>query len=485
MGITFPALLIVADFLLFLAMCRRELLAREILLTPVVFFGGLEILSVWPAPFYAYVDGAVQDGYPALVAGLSFAAFLGGVAASRYLFRIRPGESRRFLEQPLLDKQGLRSQGLGLVALAMLLIAVGLLLYQGLPPQMHLLAEAIRKSQPLNLVMMDMSAYRFELSKAHLFGGEYRGQGIMRVFLSTGWLFVLCHALVRMAAARNSRARRRWVKRMAVLGVVSLLFVSGDGTRAPFIFMMAQLLAMYSLLMPLKKSAVAGVALASFALVVALSLASHKSSGWMDEQSPIQAGARAVFERISVGNGMNNVNVIELMREGTFKQMNGEVHRRGLLAALPGTYYSDQPFSNILAETMLNRTTTTYLTSTYLGMLYHDFGLLGCIVGYGVIGMALQGAQHCFFRRPKRAVALPMGLLVSVSLGMISFHGWIELLPKFALLACCGFLVRFLGRLRRAPRGPLVREPPLGPDAGGISNGGTGCATPAAGSLSR
>jgi hypothetical protein len=160
---------------------------------------------------------------------------------------------------------------------------------------------------------------------------------------------------------------------------------------------------------------------------------------------------KAVFERISVGNGMSNVNLMELIREGTFRFMDGEVHLRGLLAALPGTWFSDQPFSNILAETMGNRWTMTYLTSTYLGTLYFDFGLVGCLLGYGLIGMALQGAQHYFFQRPKRAVSLPVGLLVTVSLGMTSIHGWILLLPKFALLACCDIMVRTLGGMRRVP----------------------------------
>jgi len=452
MDITIPALLMVANLGLYLAMCRRELFGRTILLTPVVVFGAFEIISVWAAPFVAYVEGTALDGYPAAVVALSFLAFLFGVAATRYGLRVRVGEPRRFLDQPILDRPGWgRSYGAGAVLLVGLLIGVGLLLYQGLPPQLRLFAEAIRQGQPLSLVMTDMSAYRFELSKAHLFGGAYRGQGIMRVFLSSGWLYVLCLALVRMVAARNSPERRRWAKRMAYLSVFSLFFVSGDGTRAPFIFLMAQLLTAYSLLMPLKKSAVAGVALAGFALVVGLSLTSHKSMSWMRAQSPIQEGVQVVFERISVGNGMSNVNIIELIREGTFDYMDGEVHLRGLLAALPGTHFSDQPFSNILAETMSNRWTTTYLTSTYLGTLYHDFGLIGCLMGYALIGMVLQGAQHYFFRRPKRATSLPLVLLLFAYLGMISLYGWISVLPKFAILACCDLVVRFLCRMRRAP----------------------------------
>lgn len=463
MGIAFPALLMGVNFLLFLAMCRRELLGHTILLPPVVIFGGLEVISTWPAPLFAYFDGSAQDGYPAAVAGLSFMMFLVGVAASQYIFRIRPEEPRRFLERPILDSQGSRSYGLGILALVILLIAVGLLLYQGLPPQIHLFAEAIRQGQPLNLAMADMSAYRFELSKAYLFGGEYRGQGIMRAFLSTGWLYVMCLVLVRMAAAKGRQERRWWGKRWALLAVFSLLFIAGDGTRAPFVLVLAQLLAVFSMLRPLKKTEVVGAGLAGFALVIGLSMASHKSSAWLSAQSPIQEAAQAVFERISIGNGMSNVYIIELIREGTFNFMDGEVHLRGLLAALPGTRFSDQPFSNVLAETMANRTTTTYLTSTYLGMLYFDFGLIGCMLGYGLIGMVLQGAQHFFFQRPKRAVALPVGLLVSVSLGMISLYGWISLLPKFAILVCCDVMVRFLCRLRQAPRGWIGEQTPVVP----------------------
>lgn len=449
MDITVPALLMVANLLLFLVMCRRDLFGHAILLTPVVIFGGFEIISVWSAPFYAYWDGSAQDGYPALVVELSFLMFLVGVAASRYVFRIRPGEPRQYLERPILEGQNIRNYGFGIGVLVILLIAVGLLLYQGVPPQLHLFLEVIRQGQPLSLVMGDMSAYRYELTKSYLFGGEYRGQGIMRVFLSTGWLYVMCVMLVRMAAERNLQDRRRWGKWIVLVAVFSMFFVSGDGTRAPLIFMMAQLLIAFSLLMPLRKSVVAGVGLASFALVIALSLTSHKAASWMRSQSPLQEGTQAVFERISVGNGMSNVNIIELIREGTFDYMKGEVHMRGLLAALPGTMFSDQPFSNILAETMSNRWTTTYLTSTYLGTIYHDFGLIGCLVGYGLIGMVLQGVQHFFFLRSKRASFLPLGLLLLAYLGMVSLYGWISILPKFALLACCDILVRTLSGMRR------------------------------------
>jgi oligosaccharide repeat unit polymerase len=461
MDIKFGVLLMVLNLWLFLWMCRKELTGSSVLLTPVAIFGLMEIISVWPAPFYAYLNNIVQDGYAAVVAGLSFLMFLAGAMVARYLWCIRPGEPRRFLERPILDNYGTRGWWGAAIGLVALLIAVGLLLYQGMPPQIRLFAEALRHGQPLSIALPDIAEFRYNLTKSYLFGGEYRGQGVMRVFLSMGWLYVMCLAMVHAVAAKNSSEFRLWKIRFILMALFSLLFIAGEGTRAPFLMVLVQLVAAFSLLRPIKRTAMLNAALAGFVLIIALSMVSYKSMSWMNAKHPLLEGAQAVLQRISTGNGINNVYIIEHIRDGMFNFMEGNVHLRSLLATLPGTRFSEQSFSNILAETMRGRFTTSHSTSTYLGTLYFDFGLLGCMLGYGLIGFVLQWAQHFFFQRPKRVVALPLMLLLSTSLGLISLYGWIALLPKLAVLVFCDVLVRSLRRLRWAPYGPIKAEPPV------------------------
>lgn len=460
MDIKFGALLLVLDLWLFLWMCRKELAGSSVLLTPVVIFGLMEIISVWPAPFYAYLNNMVQDGYAAMVTGLSFLMFLAGAMAARYLWRIRPGEPRRFLEKPILDNCGSRGWWGAVMGLMVLLIAVGLLLYQGMPPQIRLLAEALRHGQPFSLALPDIAEFRYNLTKSYFFGGEYRGQGAMRVFLSMGWLYVMCLAMIRAVAAKNPSECRRWKIRFIVMAFFSLLFIAGEGTRAPFLMVMVQLVAVFSLLRPIKRATMLNAALAGFVLVIALSMLSHKSMSWMNAKHPLLEGAQSVLQRISTGNGINNVYIIEHIRDGMFNFMEGNVHLRSLLATLPGTRFSEQSFSNILAETMHGGFTTSHSTSTYLGTLYFDFGLLGCMLGYGLIGFVLQWAQHFFFQRSKRITALPLMLLLSVSLGLISLYGWIALLPKLAVLVFCDMLVRYLRRMRWASYGAIKEKTP-------------------------
>jgi hypothetical protein len=439
MDLALAILLLGTGAVFFVFFCRRELMGPSILLTPVLLFGGIEAVSVWAAPFYAYGNGVAYDGHSALVVATSFWAFLMGVALARRIGLDNAGEGRRFVGTDMAGGPPL-DHWTGLMALIVVLCGAGFYLYRGLPPQVAMFGDAWRHGQPLDLVMTDMRDIRFDLTKAHLFGGEYRGQGAIRVLLSVGWRFAMIAGLVRLAASRNRKEARRWGVRLAGMVVLSLLYLAGDGTRAPFLMAMVQLLAAYSLLFPLRKKTLALAISLGFALILVLSLGSHKSAEWMRAQNPLKEGFRDVAERFFVVNGINNVYIMEFIRSGMLEHANGAIHWSRITSAMPGGGGGgQQSFSNMLAETISGRESTSFATSTYLGTLYMDFGWTGCVVGYFLLGVALQATQHGMFRQNGRKYRFPAWLLLGSYAGLVTMGGWIQVLVNVAVLAVCSW----------------------------------------------
>lgn len=440
-----------------LRICRRELLGGSVLLTPVLLFCGMEAATVWAAPFYAYGNGLAYDGYSALVVATSFWMFLLGVALARGIGLGNAREVCRFAGDDLPAGPPL-AHWTGLVALILVLCGAGFYLYRGMPPQVAMIGDALRHGQPLDLVMADLRDARFDLTKAHWFGGEYRGQGAIRVLLSVGWRFAMVAGLVRLAASRRRKEARRWGARLAGMMAMSFLYLAGDGTRAPLLMALAQVLAAASLLFPLRKKTLAVVLSAFFALVLALSLGSHKSAEWMLSRNPLKEGFMAVSERFLVGNGINNVHIIEFMRSGMLEPANGALHWSRIVSAMPGGGGEGlQSFSNVLAETIGGKETTTFASSTYLGTLYADFGWLGCLAGYFLLGMGLQAIQHGLFRQNGGKFGFTAWLLAGSYAGMVTLGGWTQALVNVAVLAACSWWAWMWARIGTG-RGRRIME---------------------------
>jgi len=397
-------------------------------ITPFLFFATYEIITLWPSTIYAYYTGLSWDAYPILVAGLGFACFLGGFTLFRWL---RLGQSRSpkaflalSLEVPLSQTRYL----IGITLTAIVLLGMGLYLYQGIPPFIKfilgLIPEAttdfVRESRKL-------------FTKSHFFGGEYRGQGLIRSFMGVGWPFLLSVSI----AIYCKTKKKVWTLVSLILLLLSFIFIAGDGTRSPFIFAMTYVLIVISMIRQLKIRHLILVVVSLFLITIGLSLASGKIIIGVKEQG-ITFAINKVLKRVALGNGINSVYVIEFIHSGMLDYRHGEVHWQKVIASLPGVRSGEVPFSHELGILRHAKGKTTFASTTYLGVIYADFGLVGVMIVYMMIGCMLGLIQLILYSGRKTPVQLALVGFATFYLGKMSLNGFVGFTSSYVVvLAVC------------------------------------------------
>src|SRR5690606_22695605 len=110
---------------------------------------------------------------------------------------------------------------LGVVGMALTLVASALVFYRGVPPS--LLAVIGFASGGGDHLAAFVSDQRFALTKGAYFGGSYRGQGIVSALQLTGWSLVLGYVTL----IWSDRRTRRSLVLLGMTGVAAWTFVAG------------------------------------------------------------------------------------------------------------------------------------------------------------------------------------------------------------------------------------------------------------------
>jgi hypothetical protein len=134
-----------------------------------------------------------------------------------------------------------------------------------------------------------------------------------------------------------------------------------------------------------------------------------------------------LLERALLGNGVHNVQIIELVRERKLEHRHGRVQGLKFVNTLPGIHVGE-PFSAELSRHVSSASRGTFSSPTFVGVVYIDFGMWGVIAVFFAVGAFLAALSHWLFRR--RNDVLGMAIVVSI----ISF------VPGFALSGFTGFL---------------------------------------------
>lgn len=435
-------LLLLFCLVIFLFLWRGEG-GRYFVATPFLIFALFEIIIVWPGTLYAYFAGISRDAFPVFVAALGFTAFLMGFAMFGRCFKNDRYLPRMFRDSAIADRHSDSYYLIGVLWFSIVLVAMGLYLYQGIPPQTKAIIGRLAGRLSPKDVADYMSAKRFEITKSYYFGGTYRGQGFLRVIMFIGWSYLLSLGIFRCAKARSRLWKRRWFCLTSILFFLCFVFVTGDGTRAPFLYTLAYLLVFLSLNFKIKFSNVLIWSAASFLVLLGISFGSGKAALLLNQPNPLRTASAKIVRRITLGNSIHNVHIIELIRSGELDYRLGEVHFQSLLRSIPGASFGGKSFSNELANLISTRKgrTTTYASKTYLGIIYVDFGLPGVICLYALMGAFIGCVQRYLFTRRKVAMSSPLLTFAVFFLGRMAGYGFIGFLTNS--MVAIGFYIVF------------------------------------------
>lgn len=406
----FEKLVVVAlVVLLFLGVWRLES-GWRIVLTPFLLAMYFELTRVFPAFVLAEQFGGKAGNYALWVAVVAYVSLLAGFVAWYCYPRANPRQALALsaYKTPLaLD----RADTSGVLAIALVLGVVGLFYFGGLPATVKSSFSLIWAGGDAELANL-VSQQRFELTKGAYFGAEYKGQGLVVAFQEVGWTLICVYTLLRHLELRSKGSF------ILVLAAIAgaWVFVGGLGSRAPLLNIMICMLAAYSLRKPLRLRTMVIAVGAGVTLAIALGLYSSKMysllAGALGFGDFITQALARITERILIGNGINDVYAIDLVRAGALEVGYGSMHWRDLVSAIPGVEYG-QPFAYKL-YLLTNATAhgTTFRSATYLSSVFVDFYWPGVVIAFFLIGVVLAITQRWVLR----AAADPWAIAVAVTM---------------------------------------------------------------------
>ncbi len=414
------------------AVWKRESRSR-IILTPFLMFCANEVIRVWPAAIYARYAGISDGLYPTFVILSGTFAFVIGYVVAGDLIGWSKFSPLAFHMRPMMRA----TAGAHLIATgvcATLLVLAALYFYQGLPPTVHSFTRLITEGYSGGVAGF-AAQEREKYTKSHYFGGEYRGQGVIREYTAIGWPLLATISLL-LYLQRKSPFQ---LALTLALVVASLVFVAGDGTRGTFLWAMISLVITLSLVVKMRATTLLTVGAVLLMLLLGLSSV-KKFAGYAAEGTFLKSGAKRIAERIFVGNGVNTVHVIELVNCGRLDLRRGTIHRTEMLNSLPSIRVG-KPFSYDLYQ-ILNPhgEGTTYCTMTYLGRLYGDFGWPGAAGGFFLAGIFTSLMTRFLFSRRKTVLNTAIIGALLMRLGNLDLNGPFTIVSSTVVILSVGAL---------------------------------------------
>lgn len=425
---------IMASGLLVLILFMFYILKREsynyFVFTPFLIFTLNEIFRVWPAVIYAHWEAISRDNHAALVVVSSTLAFASSYLITRDLSGWRVS-AYQFVSKHLHEPHEWVHVS-AILKTSVLLCGLGFYLYQGIPPALRGIHELMTGGVTAGIAEI-VSLRRLELTKGHYFGGAYRGQGVVRFLMRTGWPYLTIIALALYLRQR----RRLWGMMFLALLAACFVFIGGDGTRGPLLVAMVAILAARSYLCRLSfHTFILFLGMMAGTLLL-LSLGKYLS-GAIESGTLWSDGLASIAERILVGNAVHTIYTIEFVRVGDLPLHWGSIHFSDLAASLPFVK-SEKTFAYelfLLENPTARVTQTTFANTTYLGVLYAEGGWLACILVYLGLGVLLARVSEWLFTGQKTATHAGLAGLIGMYLGEINLSGLTHCFVLVCVLLC-------------------------------------------------
>jgi hypothetical protein len=171
--------------------------------------------------------------------------------------------------------------------------------------------------------------------------------------------------------------------------------------------------------------------------------------------------------RILLGDGITVIEIVRYIQDGALSYGYGQIHFEKFVNALPGVTYGI-PFSMQLQALSGAESRTAFRSTTYFGVLYADFGPVGVVFAYGLIGVFAGRAQRYLFQMRKTIVSLPGMTFVTLYSSALVLGSSISMLASLFVVAL--FLVAtktclaLVDGVRSGVAGqPVRRRPGLSP----------------------
>ena len=378
------------------------------------------------------------DAYPVLIAVFAFLFFLIGNFLSCFIFKYKTNTPGRFQRKNLIRAYPQHNYLIAILLASVLLCIAGLYLYEGVPPLVKAIAGLARGESGEEMAL-SVGTARKHISKAHYFGGKYRGQGVIKEFMRIGWPFLLALSLLLFYKTKKFL----WIGISSVLFLCTFVFVAGDGTRGPILFCIIYLFIVMSLVVKIKFRLVPLIIAGIFFIAMGISFLSPKLHWMLEKESVVIPASKRIANRIFLGNGIDNIYVIEFIRSGELDYRGGSVHLQKIINSMPGIRYG-VPFPRELNQLIHpHKKSTFYSSMTYLGTVYVDFGLIGIIIIYFFLGVIIAFAQVIIFTRKKRLLELPLIAFALFYLGYMSINGPVGFIASFVVVLVCYFVIKF------------------------------------------
>ena len=371
----------------FVAVWKLENCYHSIVFTPFLIFCTHEMINVLPGFIYAISIGLSKDLYALLMFCSGFISFLLGFIVSLRNVRHSASSISEYRDREVDYGSVMRLRSC-IIFFAPMLILIGLYSYKGLPPVTTALAGLLMGGRGDSLILGIGESREF-ITKSHYFGGEYRGQGVFRVLMQTAWPIVVLMAYL---SYRKMRDRSSLIA-LILVAFAAVVFISGDGTRSHVVSMLTMFFVLYSLVERVRLRTI-GFAFIGIVIVgIAVSLYSPKMYFLLNDESFLSKSVGGIIHRILILNALDSVYAIEYARDGALDYPFANLHVRDFLNAIPGVHIGP-PFENELnAFIEPYRASTTYATTTYIGIVYVDFSGFGVVVVYFLVGLMLGNLQ--------------------------------------------------------------------------------------------
>ncbi|MBZ0218263.1 MAG: oligosaccharide repeat unit polymerase [Fimbriimonadaceae bacterium] len=311
-------------------------------------------------------------------------------------------------------------------------IVVGWLYFGGFPPVVSSIGSLL-SGQLSSDAAIGVRDFRYTMTKAAYFGGEYRGQGIFRAITYTNCAIIVSYFAFYFAA----RGSRKSALYLGLSILFAFIFVGGVGDRGPFLQILLISACAYSMMRPFRVMQLVKVGILTFAMFILLSSLSTKGIYFFQEEgfSGIFSLIDSLVSRIFRGNSQYDFMIIELVETDSWSLRWGAVHLRNIITAIPGINYGVPVSYELFAYLNPSSDRTTFLSGTYLTHTYLDFGWFGSVIVYTIAGMLIAfisryaEAKSC--RSSITFLALPS---LYFSLGKVIVYGIPGLIPSLVIL---------------------------------------------------
>ena len=388
---------------------------RNIVVTPYVLACCFLLVFCWTGQISAIASGLTDSIYASFVLFAGVVAFLIGFVSFSHsqIFA-----AQHFQKRLVRDVRA--SYFYGGVSLLLLALAISTYRYQGLPPVAHVVRELATGHADVDELAGFSKDSRLSLSSGHwTHDTPQRGKGIAGRFLRIAFPYLLCICLGMHLYTR----RRHWLYYSVIVAGITTLYVGGDGTRAPLANAAMVVVVFFSYVKPITYRHLTFAASAVFVLLIVMTLTSSKGLGYFHDLASFREIIEPLLLRFGA-NGFDDVAVIELVGDNQLEYHCGLLFLEQLLAPIPGVRLQDIPFDLRLWHLMDPYSTEhVFATTTLLGLIYLDGGILGVLVVYGLLGVLIARIQVPLFSGPKEISSMAVRASLTCAIGRVMVAG--------------------------------------------------------------